>query len=146
MHPHEDCIGAFDATDPIGSAINMIAKSNHSRQFRGSPVIACLTEVANVAVALREEMKAIALATGRSQTDGESDTDWAYMAEEVAELARDAARYRWLRERDLDTIDQGGVFAGKTPDNIVISHEDLDAHVDAAIAAERRSTVEGGEQ
>lgn len=139
MHPHEDCIGAFDATDPIGSAINMIAMSNYSSQFRGSPVIACLTalaELADVADALREEMKDIALVTGRSKTDGESDTDWAFLAEEVADLAHDAARYRWLRERDLDTIDQGGVFAGKTPDNIVMNQEDLDAHVDAAMAAE----------
>lgn len=87
MHPHEDCIGAFDATDPIGSAINMIAMSNYSSQFRGSPVIACLTalaELADVADALREEMKDIALVTGRSKTDGESDTDWAFLAEEVA--------------------------------------------------------------
>lgn len=139
MHPHEDCIGDFDATDPIGSAINMISLSNYSSQFRGSPVIACLTalaELADVAESLRDEMKGIALATGRSKTDGESDTDWAFMAEEVAELARDAARYRWLRERDLDTIDRGGVFAGKTPDNIVMNQEDLDQHVDAAMAAE----------
>lgn len=41
-----------------------------------------------------------------------------------------AQRYAWLRERDLDTIHQGGVFAGMTPNNIVLNGEDLDAAID----------------
>lgn len=49
------------------------------------------------------------------------------------QLARDAARYRWLRERDLDTIYSGGVFAGQTPENIVLNLEDLDQAVDQAM-------------
>lgn len=49
--------------------------------------------------------------------------------------ARDAERYRWLRSRDLETVNTGGVFAGVTPDNIVLNGSDLDAEVDAAIAA-----------
>ena len=49
------------------------------------------------------------------------------------QLARDAARYRWLRERDLDTIYAGGVFAGQTPENIVLNLEDLDQAVDQAM-------------
>ncbi|RQG62788.1 hypothetical protein IPC203_08430 [Pseudomonas aeruginosa] len=48
-------------------------------------------------------------------------------------LRKDAARYRWLRERDLETIRQGGVFAGMTPENIVLNQEDLDAAIDAAL-------------
>ena len=48
----------------------------------------------------------------------------------------DAERYRFLRERDLDAIYLGGVFAGKTPDNLVLNGDDLDAAVDAARAAE----------
>ncbi|OVZ15318.1 hypothetical protein CDO38_31240 [Pseudomonas aeruginosa] len=48
-------------------------------------------------------------------------------------LCKDAARYRWLRERDLETIRQGGVFAGMTPENIVLNQEDLDAAIDAAL-------------
>lgn len=48
---------------------------------------------------------------------------------------RDAARYRWLRSRDLDTISQGGVFAGRTPQNVVLNGDDLDAAIDAVIAA-----------
>ncbi|HEK0054231.1 TPA: hypothetical protein SMO30_004773 [Pseudomonas aeruginosa] len=44
---------------------------------------------------------------------------------EVEHLRKDAARYRWLRERDLETIRQGGVFAGMTPENIVLNQEDL---------------------
>ncbi|HBO4428965.1 TPA: hypothetical protein L4U54_001609 [Pseudomonas aeruginosa] len=35
--------------------------------------------------------------------------------EQIRRMAKDAARYRWLRERDLETIRQGGVFAGMTP-------------------------------
>jgi hypothetical protein len=50
--------------------------------------------------------------------------------------ARDAARYRWLRERDLDTIERGGVFAGMTPENYVLNGEDLDAAIDAAMEAD----------
>lgn len=53
--------------------------------------------------------------------------------EELERYKRDAERYRWLRERDVDTIHKGGVFAGVTPDNLVINLEDLDAHVDRAM-------------
>lgn len=55
---------------------------------------------------------------------------------------RDAKRYRWLRTRDLDTISKGGVFAGMTPDNIVLNEEDLDQAVDVAMTEEqvRRGT------
>lgn len=49
--------------------------------------------------------------------------------------ARDAERYRFLRSRDLETVNSGGVFAGVTPDNIVLNGADLDAEIDAAIAA-----------
>ncbi|MCO2384226.1 hypothetical protein [Pseudomonas aeruginosa] len=48
-------------------------------------------------------------------------------------LRKDAARYQWLRERDLETIRQGGVFAGMTPENIVLNLEHLDAAIDAAL-------------
>ncbi len=46
--------------------------------------------------------------------------------------ALDAARYRWLRSRDVGAISAGGVFAGMTPDNVVLSGEDLDRAVDTA--------------
>jgi len=48
-------------------------------------------------------------------------------------IALDAARYRWLRERDLDTISRGGVFAGMTPKNVVLNGEDLDRAIDEAM-------------
>jgi hypothetical protein len=44
---------------------------------------------------LRDEMKLIALALGRSKTDGESDCDWFDMAGDVKELREDAER--WTR-------------------------------------------------
>jgi hypothetical protein len=53
-------------------------------------------------------------------------------------LHRDAERYRWLRERDVETIYMGGVFVGKTPDNIVLNGIDCDAAVDAARIAEQQ--------
>lgn len=53
--------------------------------------------------------------------------------EQIRHMAKDAARYRWLRERDLETIRQGGVFAGMTPENIVLNLEHLDAAIDAAL-------------
>ncbi|CRN15972.1 TPA: hypothetical protein L4U07_000567 [Pseudomonas aeruginosa] len=53
--------------------------------------------------------------------------------EQIRRMAKDAARYRWLRERDLETIRQGGVFAGMTPENIVLNLEHLDAAIDAAL-------------
>ncbi len=56
-----------------------------------------------------------------------------FFAEDYEALRKDAARYRWLRERDLETISRGGVFAGMTPKNIVLNLEDLDAEIDAAI-------------
>ncbi|RAP40015.1 hypothetical protein BYZ73_17125 [Rhodovulum viride] len=58
---------------------------------------------------------------------------------ELGRLREDAGRYRWLRARDLDTIQSGGVFAGKTPENLVLNLEDLDAAIDAARDHEDRS-------
>ncbi|CAJ9928245.1 gp38 [Burkholderia pseudomallei] len=49
---------------------------------------------------------------------------------EAAELYAD--RYRYLRERPLNAVSVGGVFAGKTPDNVVLNGADLDAAIDAA--------------
>lgn len=51
--------------------------------------------------------------------------------------AEHANRYAWLRERDLSTILQGGVFAGKTPENVVLNGADLDAAIDAERASTR---------
>lgn len=58
-----------------------------------------------------------------------------YKADSVQD-AIDARRYRYLRERDLDTIESGGIFAGSTPDNVVVNGADLDRRVDDALAAE----------
>lgn len=53
------------------------------------------------------------------------------------ELRKDAERYRVLRQADVDTIQNGGLFAGLTPDNIVITGHDLDRRIDAVIAARK---------
>ncbi|WP_177477853.1 hypothetical protein [Pseudomonas sp. GW531-T4] len=51
----------------------------------------------------------------------------------VADAQRkDAERYQWLRERDLETLHRGGVFAGQTPQNMVLNGKDLDDAIDAA--------------
>jgi hypothetical protein len=46
---------------------------------------------------------------------------------------RDARRYRWLRSRNLDAINEGGIFAGKTPDNVILNGVDLDREIDVAM-------------
>jgi hypothetical protein len=56
---------------------------------------------------------------------------------EVRRLREDAERYQWLRRRDLDTIDMGGLFVGLVPDNLVINDIDLDQAIDAALAKEK---------
>lgn len=48
----------------------------------------------------------------------------------------DAKRYRYLRARDLDTIHKGGIFAGMTPDNSVLSGKELDIAIDNFIRGE----------
>jgi hypothetical protein len=52
-------------------------------------------------------------------------------------LRKDADRYQVLREADIDTIHNGGLFAGLTPDNIVINGHHLDERTDAVIAARK---------
>ena len=50
----------------------------------------------------------------------------------------DADRYRYLRNRDLDTISRGGVFAGLTPDNLVLNGIDLDKEIDTQMKREQK--------
>lgn len=57
-------------------------------------------------------------------------------ADEIERLNIDFTRYQWLRARDINTVNQGGIFAGQTPQNIVINGEDLDKAIDQAIAKE----------
>jgi len=53
---------------------------------------------------------------------------------ENAKLLRDALRYQWLRSRNIDEISQGGIFAGQTPENVVINGDDLDQVIDEALS------------
>lgn len=66
-----------------------------------------------------------------------------FFADDHESMRKDAVRCRWLRERDLETIRQGGVFAGMTPENIVLNQEDLDAAIDEQ---ERLSSLMVSEQ
>lgn len=59
---------------------------------------------------------------------------------EVETLRPDAMRYQVLRQADLDTIQNGGLFAGLTPDNMVINGVDLDERVDAVIHTRKAVT------
>jgi hypothetical protein len=52
-------------------------------------------------------------------------------------LRKDAARYQYLRSRDLETIKSGGIFAGRAPENVVVNLEDLDTSIDAALAEQK---------
>lgn len=70
----------------------------------------------------------------RQGMKGDYDLDaWLAFVEEAPQLRLDAGRYRWLRSRDLESISQGGVFAGMTPDNLVLNEETLDQAIDAAM-------------
>lgn len=51
------------------------------------------------------------------------------------QMDMDAARYRFLRGRDLEIIRKGGVFAGLTPDNVVLNGEDLDNAIDLTLSS-----------
>lgn len=55
-----------------------------------------------------------------------------------AQLFQDAARYRFLRNRQTRAVDvaAGGPFAGMVPDNTILGGEDLDRAVDAAMGAD----------
>lgn len=53
--------------------------------------------------------------------------------QEIDALRKDAQRYRFLRDVDVDTIERGGVFVGVTPANLIVTGVDLDKHVDAAM-------------
>lgn len=63
----------------------------------------------------------------------------------LVQQAEDSTRYRWLRERDLGVIHDGGVFAGVTPDNVVLNGEDLDAAIDSSLLAEMTRTALNGD-
>src|SRR6185312_489693 len=58
---------------------------------------------------------------------------------ERVQVEIDAGRYRYLRNRPEDTIGKGGIFAGSTPPTgsggMILTEDDLDRAVDAAIAA-----------
>ncbi|UUE96212.1 hypothetical protein [Comamonas thiooxydans] len=91
---------------------------------KGDPV-----DVANFCAFLISRGESIAPRAGDAATFEQRMSDWQHGD------ALDATRYRWLRSRDLKTISQGGVFAGMTPQNVILNEEDLDQAVDAAIAA-----------
>ena len=78
-------------------------------------------------------------------TDDEIN-EWAELAERLPRTAiikafnegriragLNAERYKFLRERPLDTIEQGGVFVGLVPENVVLNGVDLDKAVDDAM-------------
>lgn len=79
--------------------------------------------------------------TGRIGAKARADERWNVPLytrpepDEIRMLRLDAERYRWLRSRDLETISEGGVFAGMTPENLVINEETLDQAIDAAITS-----------
>lgn len=65
--------------------------------------------------------------------DEQSSTD----PGEIERLRKDAERYQVLRQADVDTIHNGGLFAGLTPENIVLNGRDLDERVDAVITSHK---------
>lgn len=95
---------------------------------RGEPV-------AYTTIGMLEIAKRIPL-TGRIGAKVKKDDRWnvpLYTSPQT--MLRNAQRYEYLRKRDLETIINGGVFAGMTPENLVLNGEDLDAAIDARLDA-----------
>lgn len=79
---------------------------------------------------------------GRGITAEQASEILAYLqyGSSMHDTRRDAERYRKLRDADINAIHKGGVFAGLTPDNVVINGEDLDIAVDFLIDGPTSST------
>jgi hypothetical protein len=73
--------------------------------------------------------------SGNGSCEALADHIAAALAHAFEPTLADVDRYRWLRDRDLDTIEKGGVFAGRIPENVVVSGPDLDKAIDAAMAS-----------
>lgn len=59
------------------------------------------------------------------------------LMKEKDRLERIEKRYNYLRGRDLDTISNGGVFAGQTPENLILSGDELDEAIDESIISDK---------
>ncbi|OHD24180.1 MAG: hypothetical protein A2Y38_24825 [Spirochaetes bacterium GWB1_59_5] len=81
---------------------------------------------------LRYEMKAIALALGRSKTDGESDCDWHAMADEVEDLVS--------RNENLE-IEHDVMFCRLRDANGQYTPEEVSGFIDAEIKAKLAESV-----
>jgi len=57
---------------------------------------------------------------------------------EEEQLDRDAARYRYIRNRRTCNADiaAGGIFAGRIPENLILGGEDLDRAIDVQLGME----------
>lgn len=51
--------------------------------------------------------------------------------------AVNSARYLYLRNQPTSAIKQGGIFIGQVPQNLILTEEEADAAIDAAISAAR---------
>lgn len=124
MDPHRGAVA-------WGIVCDLLAKPVEQRQ--GEPVAFTTKGMLDIA-------KQLPL-TGRIGAKARADERWNVPLytrpepDEIRMLRLDAERYRWLRSRDLETISEGGIFAGITPDNLVINEETLDQAIDAALSA-----------
>ncbi len=84
-------------------------------------------------VKLFDEAQAITIELGHANVS----TALKALIRENKSLRTDAERYQVLRQADIDTIQNGGLFAGLTPENLVINGHDLDERTDAVIAARK---------
>ena len=76
----------------------------------------------------------------RAGMRGDYDLDaWLDWTQEADGLRKDADRYQWLRGRDLETVRNGGIFAGMTPENVILNGLDLDQRIDFAMTRGEQS-------
>jgi len=52
------------------------------------------------------------------------------MIELFSSLSKDAMRYQHLKGKDLENLQEGGVFAGLIPESLILGGVDLDKQID----------------
>lgn len=94
-----------------------------SRLFRAERRLACAEMIDD------EGRRTVEVELARAEAEA------ARTAEGLEGLKRDAARYRFLRDRRTRQVDiaASAVFAGRIPDNVILGGEDLDRAIDTEI-------------
>lgn len=124
---HPSCptfIRANEGRKHVGSTESM--GDNETNKENARRIVACVNACAGISTEnLEENIPIKELARRYNEVIRQRD--------DLLASSIDAKRYQYLRSRDLDTINSGGIFAGITPDNVVVNGDDLDEAIDKVI-------------